>query len=77
MNSNKLLKSNFISTSLFCSRDEFDFIPAIEPVVNKSPFLVIDHKLGIEAWAIKIIFSYAHEKMIEIRKSTNTLGEFT
>ena len=44
--------------------DEYDFLPIIEPAVNKNPFVVVDHKLGIQAWAVKILFQYAYEKLL-------------
>ncbi|CAG5121648.1 unnamed protein product [Candidula unifasciata] len=43
--------------------DEYDMLPVLEPKHNKSPFILQDHKLGVEAWAVKILVKYASQRL--------------
>ncbi|XP_045156593.2 protein prenyltransferase alpha subunit repeat-containing protein 1-like [Mercenaria mercenaria] len=44
--------------------DEFDFIPVLEPKNNRSPVVLVDHKLGLELWCVKILFQYAYHTLM-------------
>ncbi|XP_012946849.1 protein prenyltransferase alpha subunit repeat-containing protein 1, partial [Aplysia californica] len=44
--------------------DEYDILPVLEPKHNKCPFILRDHKLGVEAWAVKVLLKYAANRLI-------------
>nr|XP_022329534.1 protein prenyltransferase alpha subunit repeat-containing protein 1-like isoform X2 [Crassostrea virginica] len=50
--------------------DEYDFLPVLEPKNNKSPLVLQEHKLGLEAWSVKVLFQYAYHQLISWRKNT-------
>ncbi|XP_064619274.1 protein prenyltransferase alpha subunit repeat-containing protein 1-like [Lineus longissimus] len=52
--------------------DEFDIIPILEPKQNRSPVVLIDHKLGLEHWCVRILYSYAYDRLMDWR--TKHLG---
>ncbi|KAK6179616.1 hypothetical protein SNE40_011934 [Patella caerulea] len=54
------------------SIDEYDVIPVTEPVHNKSPLVVIEHKLGVELWCIPILYQYAYDKLLSWRARDGT-----
>lgn len=56
--------------SIFNCRDEYDFLPVLEPKNNKSPLVLQEHKLGLEAWSVKVLFQYAYHQLISWRKNT-------
>lgn len=47
--------------------NEFDYIPVLEPKNNKSPVVLVDHKLGLELWSVRILFQYAYHKLMQWR----------
>ncbi|XP_071107699.1 protein prenyltransferase alpha subunit repeat-containing protein 1-like [Haliotis cracherodii] len=47
--------------------DEYDFLPVTEPKHNKSPLVVVEHKLGLEAWCVKILFRYCYDRLLDWR----------
>ncbi|KAL4227340.1 Protein prenyltransferase alpha subunit repeat-containing protein 1 [Mactra antiquata] len=47
--------------------DEFDFIPVLEPRNNKSPIVLVEHKLGLELWCVKILFQYSYRSLMAWR----------
>lgn len=60
-------------------RDEYDFLPVLEPTHNRNPVLVIDHKLGLELWAAKLVFHYAYVKVMAWRMKkphSKHIGEY-
>ena len=58
-------------------RNEFDIIPVLEPKNNKSPVVLVDHKLGLELWSVKILFQYAYHTLMSWRnkKSYKFIGK--
>ncbi|XP_060574914.1 protein prenyltransferase alpha subunit repeat-containing protein 1-like [Ruditapes philippinarum] len=44
--------------------NEFDFIPVLEPKNNRSPVVLVDHKLGLELWSVKILFQYVYHTLM-------------
>ena len=48
-------------------RDEFDFLPLLEPKQNRSPVVLVDHKLALELWCVKILFQYVYHTLIALR----------
>ncbi|KAI8774662.1 protein prenyltransferase alpha subunit repeat-containing protein 1 [Biomphalaria glabrata] len=55
--------------------DEYDILPVLEPTHNRSPFLLQEHKLGVEAWAVKVLMKYVATRLIGWR-SQNPLVKF-
>ncbi|GFS01292.1 prenyltransferase alpha subunit repeat-containing protein 1 [Elysia marginata] len=55
--------------------DEYDVLPVLEPKHNKSPFILENHKLGVEAWAVKVLLKYSINRLIGWR-SRNPLEQF-
>jgi len=54
--------------------DEFDILPFMKPETAESTgVLLIDHKLGLEAWAVKPLFQYAYKRMMSIKASDHQL----
>ena len=53
--------------SSFCRRDEFDFLPVTEPKQNRSPVVLVEHKLALELWSVKILFQYAYHTLLAWR----------
>ncbi|XP_063955745.1 protein prenyltransferase alpha subunit repeat-containing protein 1-like [Lytechinus pictus] len=48
--------------------DEFDFIYCPEPVVNRSPVVLENHKLGLQTWSINLLFKFVYSNLM--KKST-------
>lgn len=48
--------------------DEFDIIFSLGEV-NRSPVIHIEHKLGLESWCVKHVYSYAYSKVLETKKN--------
>ncbi|XP_059177132.1 protein prenyltransferase alpha subunit repeat-containing protein 1-like [Physella acuta] len=44
--------------------DEYDILPVVEATHNRSPFFVENHKLGVEAWAVKLLVKYCANRLI-------------
>ncbi|KAL5005201.1 hypothetical protein ScPMuIL_018657 [Solemya velum] len=44
--------------------DEYDFIAVLEPKNNRSPLVLVDHKLGLELWSVKILYQYAYNVLL-------------
>ncbi|CAL1538352.1 unnamed protein product, partial [Lymnaea stagnalis] len=44
--------------------DEYDIVPVLEPKHNRSPFFLQEHKLGVEAWAVKLLMKYSVNRLI-------------
>lgn len=67
----------FLGFSFISYSDEFDFIPVSEPRNNKSPIVLVDHKLGLELWCVKILFQYAYQTLMAWRtkKSPKFIGK--
>ncbi|XP_071492771.1 protein prenyltransferase alpha subunit repeat-containing protein 1-like [Diadema antillarum] len=60
--------------------DEFDFIYCPEPVVNKSPVVLENHKLGLATWSIKILFNYVYTNLMKqtgLVKDLKSIHEFS
>lgn len=55
-------------TFILLHRDEFDVIAVVEPRHNRSPFILQEHKLGVEAWAGKILLKYTANRLIGWRQ---------
>ena len=52
--------------------DEFDFIPVTEPTKNRSPIVVVDHKLGLELWSVKILYQYVYHTLMDWRSKKSS-----
>ena len=48
-------------------RDEYDFLPVTEPQHNASPLLLVEHKLGLELWSVRLLFRYAYNRLMNWR----------
>lgn len=48
--------------------DEFDIVFSLGEV-NRSPVIHIEHKLGLESWCVKHVYSYAYSKILECKKN--------
>ncbi|RUS83278.1 hypothetical protein EGW08_008958 [Elysia chlorotica] len=55
--------------------DEYDILPVVEPKHNRSPFILENHKLGVEAWAMKVLLKYSLNRLIGWR-SRNPSDQF-
>ncbi|ESP05302.1 hypothetical protein LOTGIDRAFT_102637 [Lottia gigantea] len=55
--------------------DEYDVLPVIEPKHNKSPLVVVDHKLGVELWCVSILYQHAYDRLFSWRDK-NGGGKF-
>ncbi|XP_064608015.1 protein prenyltransferase alpha subunit repeat-containing protein 1-like [Liolophura sinensis] len=53
------------------SIDEYDVIPILEPRHNKSPLVLVDHKLGLELWSVKILYEYSYSCLLSRRRTLN------
>jgi len=53
--------------------DEYDVLPVPEPKHNKSPFILQEHKLGVEAWAVKVLLKYCINRLIGWRQKLTEL----
>lgn len=53
----------YIAVIIFFS-DEYDFIAVLEPKNNRSPLVLVDHKLGLELWSVKILYQYAYNVLL-------------
>ena len=60
-------------------RDEFDFIPVLEPENNCNPIILENHKLGIEIWSAKLLFMYAYAELLNTKSRSNyrTSGKYS
>ncbi|PVD19913.1 hypothetical protein C0Q70_20407 [Pomacea canaliculata] len=47
--------------------DEYDFLPVKEPQNNASPLLLVEHKLGLELWSVRLLFQYAYTRLLTWR----------
>ncbi|KAK7115341.1 hypothetical protein V1264_001228 [Littorina saxatilis] len=47
--------------------DEYDFLPVTEPQNNASPLLLVEHKLGLELWSVRLLFRYAYNRLMNWR----------
>ena len=45
------------------------------PSEEKNPYLLVDHKLGIEAWAVKILFQHVYKLVMCQRNKPTDKGE--
>jgi len=66
-----LLVSSIIKciNSIFLSfRNEYDFLPVVEPKHNRSPLVLQEHKLGLELWSVKILYQYAYNTLMSWRQ---------
>ncbi|GFO36467.1 prenyltransferase alpha subunit repeat-containing protein 1 [Plakobranchus ocellatus] len=52
--------------------DEYDILPVVEPKHNRSPFILENHKLGVEAWAVKVLLKYSANRLIGWRSRSPT-----
>ena len=69
-----IIKPNSLSNScLFFLSDEYDFIPVVEPQNNCNPIVLENHKLGVQIWATKVLFSYAYAELMNIVKSRQSI----
>ncbi|KAK3096488.1 hypothetical protein FSP39_000644 [Pinctada imbricata] len=59
----------FASLTKLLSLDEYDFLPVKEPKHNRSPLVLQEHKLGLEAWSVKILFQYAYNRLFAWRNN--------
>ena len=48
-------------------REEYDFLPVTEPQHNASPLLLVEHKLGLELWSVRLLFRYAYNRLMNWR----------
>ncbi|KAH3741506.1 protein prenyltransferase alpha subunit repeat-containing protein 1-A-like [Dreissena polymorpha] len=55
--------------------DEFDYIPVMEPQTNCSPVVLVNHKLGIEMWSLKILLQFAYHSLMEWRATSKKFIE--
>jgi len=46
------------------SRDEYDFLPINGSLQNKNPVIIEGHKVALELWAVKILYLYAHSRLV-------------
>ena len=69
-----IIKPNSLSNAcLFFLSDEYDFIPVVEPQNNCNPIVLENHKLGVQIWATKVLFSYAYAELMNIVKSRQSI----
>ena len=48
--------------------DEFDIIPVPHQELNRSPVIIIEHKLGLELWCVKQLYTYCCFRWSECRR---------
>lgn len=46
---------------------EFDIIPVEKQLLNRSPVVHIDHRLGLESWCVKHVYKFANEKYLDLK----------
>ena len=50
-------------------RDEYEFIPVLEPERNVSPLVLERHKLGFEIWGVQILYMYSYSTLMKWRSA--------
>ncbi|ELT91185.1 hypothetical protein CAPTEDRAFT_225942 [Capitella teleta] len=53
---------------LLLCKDEYDFLPVLENKTNQNPVVLTEHKLGIEAWAVKVVYLHAYSALMRLRR---------
>ena len=41
-------------------------------VSNRNPVILVDHKLGIEAWAVKVVYMHAYSRLMQLKRNGNS-----
>ncbi|CAG12559.1 unnamed protein product, partial [Tetraodon nigroviridis] len=54
-------------------RDEIGVIPCPEARCNRSPIVLVENKLGVESWCIKLLLPYVHHKLLLYRQRKHWL----
>uniref|UniRef100_A0A4W3IRL2 Protein prenyltransferase alpha subunit repeat containing 1 n=1 Tax=Callorhinchus milii TaxID=7868 RepID=A0A4W3IRL2_CALMI len=57
----------WMMTFLFC-RDEIGLIPCLEARYNRSPIVLVENKLGVESWCVKLLLPYVHNRLVLYRQ---------
>lgn len=50
-----------------CS-DEIGLIPCLEARYNRSPVVLVENKLGLESWCVKLLLPFVHSKLVLYRQ---------
>uniref|UniRef100_H3DNE0 Protein prenyltransferase alpha subunit repeat containing 1 n=1 Tax=Tetraodon nigroviridis TaxID=99883 RepID=H3DNE0_TETNG len=53
--------------------DEIGVIPCPEARCNRSPIVLVENKLGVESWCIKLLLPYVHHKLLLYRQRKHWL----
>ncbi|XP_015784719.1 protein prenyltransferase alpha subunit repeat-containing protein 1 [Tetranychus urticae] len=61
---------------------EFDIVPVEDKTLNKSPVIFEDHRLGLESWSIKYLYTYCYHEFLKTRShrarsDSATINELT
>ncbi|XP_067839623.1 protein prenyltransferase alpha subunit repeat-containing protein 1 isoform X1 [Heptranchias perlo] len=48
--------------------DEIGLIPCLEARYNRSPIVLVENKLGVESWCVKLLLPYVHNKLVLYRQ---------
>ncbi|KAI1301899.1 Protein prenyltransferase alpha subunit repeat-containing protein 1 [Halotydeus destructor] len=54
---------------------EFDIIHVDKQLVNKSPVVQLDHRVGLESWCVKHVYSYAYKRFKKYKQRRQNLSE--
>ncbi|XP_073201308.1 protein prenyltransferase alpha subunit repeat-containing protein 1 isoform X5 [Lepidochelys kempii] len=55
--------------------DEIGLIPCPEARYNRSPIVLIENKLGVESWCVKLLLPYVHNKLLLYRQRKQWLNK--
>ncbi|XP_072114205.1 protein prenyltransferase alpha subunit repeat-containing protein 1 isoform X2 [Mobula birostris] len=48
--------------------DEIGLIPCLEARCNRSPVVLVENKLGLESWCVKLLLPFIHSKLVLYRQ---------
>ncbi|XP_055488462.1 protein prenyltransferase alpha subunit repeat-containing protein 1 [Leucoraja erinacea] len=48
--------------------DEIGLIPCLEARYNRSPVVLVENKLGLESWCVKLLLPFVHSKLVLYRQ---------
>uniref|UniRef100_K7FVK3 Protein prenyltransferase alpha subunit repeat containing 1 n=1 Tax=Pelodiscus sinensis TaxID=13735 RepID=K7FVK3_PELSI len=55
--------------------DEIGLIPCPEARYNRSPIILVENKLGVESWCVKLLLPYVHNKLLLYRQRKQWLNK--
>ncbi|XP_065262353.1 protein prenyltransferase alpha subunit repeat-containing protein 1 isoform X1 [Emys orbicularis] len=55
--------------------DEIGLIPCPEARYNRSPIVLVENKLGVESWCVKLLLPYVHNKLLLYRQRKQWLNK--